>query len=274
MIDKVFSIKNVFIALAAVLVSTNNVSASNCGCQNSTTNGLYVSAYYSPTLSLIKNFTIGEHNNITKAVFGYKKDKTGNDINTTNIASFAINNPEFQYGDNLLSAFHGAIGCFLKSNLRGELEIGYENFSAVPNNEMYNVYALSRNSAISSSQYVTVKIDAINTVSLMANTCYDFINANIVPYICAGLGGNFVKITHNIVPKFSYKIKLGTTFKFNPKILIAIGGFYHGIFGNKYKYLLVDQPVQLSHTLNLNNAIAEFNFSYFGGEIGVRFMSY
>ncbi|UTO55774.1 P44/Msp2 family outer membrane protein [Neoehrlichia mikurensis] len=265
MIKKKILYRIYYIIFIPLLISINVVALDN---NDKTTNSLYIATYYSPTISVIKNFKIGEHDNNTKNVFAHKIDVL---VNSSSKDNFTINDPKFKYKNNLLSAFHGAIG-YSMAGPRVELEIGYERFAAASQQTNYNIYALSRESTMQDKKYVTVTIDNISTVSLIINACYDFINTSTSPYICTGIGGNFVRITQDSeVPKFSYKMKIGTTFKLTPEISMVIGGFYHKIFGNKYKYLPVDYPVTLDSAPQYSNACAEFDFSYFGGEVGIRF---
>ncbi|KAB0452232.1 P44/Msp2 family outer membrane protein [Anaplasma marginale] len=57
-----------------------------------------------------------------------------------------------------------------------------------------------------------IEVRAIGSTSVMLNACYDLLTDGIgvVPYACAGIGGNFVSVVDgHINPKFAYRVKAG-----------------------------------------------------------------
>ncbi|KJV69415.1 P44/Msp2 family outer membrane protein [Candidatus Neoehrlichia procyonis] len=238
----------------------------------------YVSAFYNPTLSQIRDFTIAEPGSLTKVVLGYKKD--ANTIALSTHSNFNVKNFEYHFNNNILFALSGAAGYAVGDGLRIEFEVGYEQFNTKGggdyiHEDAHKFCALSRENNISDQRYVTVKIDAITTVSLMMNACYDLISSNtsITPYLCAGIGSNIVNVTQSyLTPKLAYKIKAGLNYPLIPEASISVGVFYHSILDTEYKSLPVYHPSSLSTAPMYTNATAKFGFSYFGGEIGVRFM--
>ncbi|KJV69416.1 P44/Msp2 family outer membrane protein [Candidatus Neoehrlichia procyonis] len=262
-----------FIRFIAVISLIPSISVSAISKPNS--NGsYYVSAHYNPTLCKFFNFEIAEAYQKTILSHGYKTDSSVvNELQGTN---FNVSNFQFNYKDNLLLAFSSAVGYKKNNGSRIEFEVGYEKFNTktdteYQNEDAYKIIALKRSSYLQHADYITVKIDAITTVSLMANLCYDLHISKVVPYACAGIGSNIVHITQNyVVPKFSYQAKAGINFSVNPKTSIFLGGFYHSILDKTYNGIPANMPKNLF--CSFNGVVATFDLSYFGGEVGVRFI--
>lgn len=123
-----------------------------------------------------------------------------------------------------------------------------------------------------------VEIRSISTTSVMVNACYDVLTDGlpVSPYGCAGIGANFVSVVDgHITPKLSYKLKGGFSYGVTPEISAFVGGYYMKVLGNdEYTDLPVEHMVddQSAAGKTKDAATATFDFSYFGAELGVRFM--
>nr|AAG24482.1 outer membrane protein MSP2 [Anaplasma marginale]AAN08692.1 major surface protein 2 [Anaplasma marginale str. South Idaho] len=122
-----------------------------------------------------------------------------------------------------------------------------------------------------------IEVRAIGSTSVMLNACYDLLTDGIgvVPYACAGIGGNFVSVVDgHINPKFAYRVKAGLSYALTPEISASAGAFYHKVLGDgDYDELPLSHISDYTGTAgkNKDTGIASFNFAYFGGELGVRF---
>lgn len=122
-----------------------------------------------------------------------------------------------------------------------------------------------------------IEVRAIGSTSVMLNACYDLLTDGIgvVPYACAGIGGNFVSVVDgHINPKFAYRVKAGLSYALTPEISAFAGAFYHKVLGDgDYDELPLSHISDYTGTAgkNKDTGIASFNFAYFGGELGVRF---
>nr|AAG31566.1 major surface protein 2 [Anaplasma marginale] len=122
-----------------------------------------------------------------------------------------------------------------------------------------------------------IEVRAIGSTSVMLNACYDLLTDGIgvVPYACAGIGGNFVSVVDgHINPKFAYRVKAGLSYALTPEISAFAGAFYHKVLGDgDYDELPLSHISDYTGTAgkNKDTDIASFNFAYFGGELGVRF---
>ncbi|MGN7678363.1 MAG: P44/Msp2 family outer membrane protein [Anaplasma sp.] len=123
---------------------------------------------------------------------------------------------------------------------------------------------------------VSVEVPAVSSTSVMVNACYDLLSegVGVVPYACAGVGGNFVSVVDgHIHPKFAYKVKAGLSYAVTPEISAFVGAYYHRVLGDgDYD----DLPLQrLSDDITVgksrDSGIASFTFAYYGAEVGVRF---
>lgn len=121
------------------------------------------------------------------------------------------------------------------------------------------------------------EIRAIGSTSVMLNACYDLLTegVGVVPYACAGIGGNFVSIIDGHVnPKFAYRVKAGLSYALTPEISAFAGAFYHRVLGDgEYDELPLSHISDYTGTVgkNKDTGVASFTFAYFGGELGVRF---
>ncbi|UTO55775.1 P44/Msp2 family outer membrane protein [Neoehrlichia mikurensis] len=242
-------------SIAVLLLPSLSMSAIIKKAQNNS--GLYISANYNPSLHQFLNFKITEsYRRLITAI--YKRGEKPVSFN---------NMPNFRKYN--LFAPTASIGYAKNNGLRTEFEVGYEKFNIKDKADKF--ITLLRSSYVKFSESVVVEIDAITTISLMANLCYDLHISKITPYACAGIGSNLVHITQNyIVPKLSYQIKAGINYPIAPKVSIFVGSFYHSVLDNKYTNIPISTPKFSQLSFNVNNSIANFNLTYFGGEIGIR----
>ncbi|UTO55777.1 P44/Msp2 family outer membrane protein [Neoehrlichia mikurensis] len=249
-------------------------TSANDSINNNSNSEFYVSMRYSPAFSRFRDFKINETGK-QSTVRGYSKTQNSVVLNTHN--NFDVNDFQFKFDNNLLLAFNGAIG-YSMVGPRVELEIGYESFKTIStdsyaSDKAYKVVALGRANPLTANNYVTAEINNITTISLMANACYDIPmhDISLIPYVCAGLGSNFVNITKDsLITKFAYQAKAGVSYAVTPEVSLTVGGFYHGVIGTKYEDLHVNYSL-LAAPASKTSATAEFGLSYFGGELGVRF---
>nr|AAK93771.1 major surface protein-2 [Anaplasma centrale str. Israel] len=122
-----------------------------------------------------------------------------------------------------------------------------------------------------------IEVRAIGSTSVMLNACYDLLTDGIgvVPYACAGIGGNFISVVDgHINPKFAYRVKAGLSYALTPEISAFAGAFYHKVLGDgDYDELPLSPIADYTGPAGRNKetGVASFTMAYFGGEFGVRF---
>ncbi|CEI84952.1 Major outer membrane protein [Ehrlichia minasensis] len=246
---------------------------------NDNKEGFYISARYNPSISHFRKFSAEETpingtNSLTKKVFGLKKD---GDI--TKKEDFTRAAPGIDFQNNLISGFSGSIG-YSMDGPRIELEAAYQQFNPKntdnndnDNGEYYKYFALSRKDTMTEKEYVVLKNEGITFMSLMVNTCYDITAEGVpfVPYACAGIGADLITIFKDLNLKFAYQGKIGISYPITPEVSAFIGGYYHGVIGNKFEKIPVITPVVLQDAPQTTSASVTLDAGYFGGEIGMRF---
>nr|ABO36246.1 Omp-1-6 [Ehrlichia ewingii] len=295
---KIYSI-NVILVFTLLLLSIQSFAISidnNIIDQNL---GLYLSAQYKPSISHFKNFSVQEvnkkvdlialKNDVTHITEEILKDPTN--FNTHYSAKFK----------NSFTGFSGAVGYYSAQGPRLEVEGFYENFditdcSNCTINDANRYLALARekdnnqvqpkahdssstdsnNSSNNTkkSYFTFMKNNGISIASVMINGCYDFSlnNIKISPYVCAGIGGDFIEFFEVMHIKFSYQGKLGVSYLISPSISLFVDGYYHSVINNKFKNLHVTYAYILKDSPTITSAIAQLNIGYFGGEVGLRFV--
>ncbi|AHX03235.1 surface antigen family protein [Ehrlichia chaffeensis str. Heartland] len=259
--------------------------------------GLYISGQYKPSISYFKNFSVEENNNNTALdLIGLKSDVTcitehilqdNTKFNTHYIAKFKNN----------FINFSSAIGYYSGQGPRLEIESSYGDFDVV-NYKNYAVQDVNRYFALvrekdssnfspkphESSQlshnnpkksfYTLMKNNGISVASVIINGCYDFSfnNTAISPYVCIGVGGDFIELFEVMHLKFAYQSKIGISYPISPSITIFADGHYHKVINNQFKNLHVKYPYPLKDSPTITSAIAKLNIKYFGGEVGMRFI--
>ena len=245
---------------------------------------LYISGQYRPGVSHFSKFSVKETHYNTVQLVGLKKDTKIDDTSIKLHTNF--NFPyvaEFQ--DNEIS-FSGAVGCFYSENLRIEVEASYEEFD-VKNpdgaaTDAYRYFALARqmenngnsNSPNNIEKFTVMRNDGLLISSVMINGCYNVILNDIQaePYICAGIGGDFIEFFNGFHVKLAYQGKVGISYQIFPEVRLFVDGYYHKVKGNKFKNLHVQHVDILANAPKVTSAVATLNIVYFGCEAGVRFI--
>ncbi|RZB12687.1 P44/Msp2 family outer membrane protein [Ehrlichia minasensis] len=244
---------------------------------------LYISGQYRPGVSHFSKFSVKETHHNTVKLVGMKKDSKTDMTNIKLNTNFnSTYNAEFQ--DNEIS-FSGAIGCLYSENLRIEVEASYEEFD-VKNpdggaaTDAYRYFALARkmgentNSPSDTEKFTVMRNDGLSISSVMINGCYNVILNDIQaePYICAGIGGDFIEFFNGFHVKFAYQGKVGISYQIFPEVRLFLDGYYHKVKGNKFKNLHVQHVDTLQNAPKVTSAVATLNIGYFGCEAGVRFI--
>ncbi|CEI84729.1 Major outer membrane protein P30-13 [Ehrlichia minasensis] len=239
--------------------------------------GLYFTGQYRPAVSHFSSFTVSESNFATIELVSLNPNNNEDNIKTyTNFSGTYT--AKFQ--DNAAS-FSGAIGYSYPENLKFEFEISYEKFD-VKSPQGYQVtntaiFALARSMSGQNPQdkkYVVMKNSGLSIASIMINSCYDmsFYNLVVSPYICAGIGEDFIKFFDTLYIKLAYQGKLGVNYSLSSRFNIFADVYYHKVIGNQFKNLNVIHAVELTEFPKTTSAIATLNVAYFGGEAGIRFI--
>nr|ABO36255.1 Omp-1-15 [Ehrlichia ewingii] len=273
--------KKIFItsALMSLVSFIPCISFSNPMQDNNIVGNFYVSGKYMPTISHFDNFSAKEDTIETIATFGLSK--TYNRSSPIH-SDFTDSKYSFKYENNPFLGFAGAVG-YSMEGLRLEFEISYEKFDVKnPDNSYSNgahmYYALSRkdNANIGTTpqdkKYVYIKNEGLTDISLMLNACYDVISEGIsfVPYICAGIGSDFISMFDITSPKLSYQGKLGISYSINPEMSVFIGGHFHKVIGDQFKDITPLKPNGIENT-TATHVLVTLHMCHFGAEIGGRF---
>ncbi|AHX05151.1 surface antigen family protein [Ehrlichia chaffeensis str. Liberty] len=258
--------------------------------------GLYISGQYKPSIPYFKNFSVEENNNSTPL------DLIGLQTNVTHITEYILqDNTKFnthynaKFKNNFIN-FSSAIGYYSGQGPRLEIESSYGNFDVVNcknctvkdanryfalvrEKDSTNFYPKTHESSLSppnskKSSYTLMKNNGVSVASVIINGCYDFSfnNAIISPYICIGVGGDFIEFFEVMHVKFAYQSKVGISYPISPSITIFADGYYHKVINNQFKNLHVKYPYPLKDSPTITSATAKLNIEYFGGEVGMRFI--
>ncbi|KJV63477.1 MULTISPECIES: P44/Msp2 family outer membrane protein [Ehrlichia] len=253
--------------------------------------GLYISGQYKPSIPYFKNFSVAENNKIV--------DLAGLNTGVTYITEAILqdntkfNIPYIAKFKNNFTNFSSAIGYYSGQGLRLELEGSYGNFDVVNcknctvkdasryfalvrEKEANQFYPKTHSNGDSSktSYYTFMKNNGISIASVMMNSCYDFSfsNLKISPYVCVGIGGDFIEFFEATYIKFACQGKIGINYTISPSISIFTDGYYHKVINNQFKNLHVKYPYILKDSPKITFATAKLNIGYFGGEVGMRFI--
>ncbi|WDM85433.1 P44/Msp2 family outer membrane protein [Ehrlichia sp. JZT12] len=283
-----------FTIMGAVLVSllpffpieSFSVSINN-NIENKNVIGLYIAGQYRPGISHFSDFGVKETNVVTKKLVRVKKSASGN-IPTILKDHSNFEEPYIAKFQNNLVSFSGTIGYSYTEGPRFEIEGSYEKFDAKDPKDCqvtdaFRYFALARttttNSDSSSStpedlNYTVMRNNGLSVTSIMINGCYDFAfdNLAVSPYVCLGIGEDFIEFFDVLHIKFAYQGKLGVSYEFSSRINVFADGYYHKVISNQFKNLNVNHVVDLKTFPKATSAVAILNVGYFGGEIGVRFI--
>nr|BBE10865.1 map1-6 [uncultured Ehrlichia sp.]BBG58271.1 map1-6 [uncultured Ehrlichia sp.] len=256
--------------------------------------GIYFSGSYKLEFPLLDNFSIKETTSNTKQVIGLSKKK---EAKVRDILSYhaAFNEPYTPIFQNTVSGFSGTVGYSYTNKLRSEIEVSYEKFDAeIPEGSIYDDYiedtyryfALARETSSSLSKttpkynhYIIMKNNGVSITSLMVNNCYQFSTSQsnkILPYICGGVGTDLVHFFNKLHIKLACQVKLGTSYSLSPHYQLFANIYYHEVIGNNFNKLnparIVLPKDTTSTELGNVSATSTLNISYFGSEIGLRFI--
>ncbi|MCZ6902215.1 MAG: P44/Msp2 family outer membrane protein [Rickettsia endosymbiont of Ixodes persulcatus] len=254
--------------------------------------GLYISGQYKPSVPYFKSFSVEENNKVV--------DLAGLDTGVSYITEATLQDntkfsiPYIAKFKNNFTNFSSAIGYYSGQGLRLELEGSYGNFDVVncknctvkdagryfalvrekEPNQFYPKTHDNSGSNPKTSYYTFMKNNGISIASVMMNSCYDFSfnNLNILPYVCVGIGGDFIEFFEATYIKFACQGKIGINYTISPSISIFTDGYYHKVINNQFKNLHVKYPHTLKNSPKITFATAKLNIGYLGGEIGMRFI--
>nr|ABO36247.1 Omp-1-7 [Ehrlichia ewingii] len=279
---KKFTIGTVLVSLLAFL-PTYSFSAPISNNSEDNIFGLYIAGQYRPGVSHFSGFGVTETNFATQKLMRVKKDsKEG----LPNILKSKDNFTEpyvAKFQDNAVS-FSGAIGYSYPEGLRLEIEGSYETFDVKDPKDCsvkdaFRHLALVREldtglSMPKEKKYTVMRNNGLSIASILINGCYDFDFDNLIvsPYVCLGIGEDFIEFFDVLHIKFAYQGKLGISYELSPRINVFADGYYHKVIGNQFKNLNVNHVVELDDFPKVTSAVATLNVGYFGGEVGVRFI--
>lgn len=289
--------KRFIIIGTALTLLLPNASFSEVIISNNRHSVLYVSGQYKPGISHFRKFSVKETNAPTIQLVGLKHDVTS--IKKTINTSTNFNVPYKVTFQNDIISFSGAIGYSSSKGPRVELEGSYEEFDVIDPGDYlikdaHRYFAVPRamNDSIPTTpndkKFTVMRNDGISIASVMFNGCYDIplSKLGMSPYICAGIGGDFIEFFDVLHIKPAYQGKIGINYSLFVKANLFIDGYYHKVIGKQFNNLSVQHVVTLK-TLTTEAgdaevsaktdpttayAVAILNVGYFGGEIGMRFM--
>ncbi|QJC27908.1 major surface antigen 4 [Anaplasma platys] len=232
----------------------------------------YVSGNYSPTFPSITSFDIRESGRDSSSVKSYSK--TAPTLNISQPENFNQEGHTFKFAKNLLTSFEGAAG-YAMGGARVEVEAGYKKFAATSDvdykhADAHQFVGIGREPVFADGNYFVMKIDSITDISVMLNACYDVMHTDlpVSPYVCAGLGASFVDIANQTTSKLAYKGKVGVSYQLTPEISLIAGGFYHGLFDEKFENIPANNRVNFAGEAL---ATVKANIASYGFNLGARF---
>ncbi|GAT76743.1 Map1-related protein [Ehrlichia ruminantium] len=242
----------------------------------------YAGVQYRTGIPNFDNFSASETiPGLTKGVYGLDLDLSKSDI--TKRANFTrLYNPTYSTSSTGIGGMFG----YYFDNIRMEFETSYSNFGIerqwyTEGSQSHKFCAVSRqdnaapNTDLNNNRdFVVLENNGVKIRTLNVNFCYDVAHGNIplAPYVCAGIGGDYVKFIGVSLPKFSYQLKFGVNYPLSIRTMLFGGGYYHKVMGSKYdRVKVVYHPVQLSTVPKMTFVSANLDIDYFGCEVGIRF---
>nr|ABO36257.1 Omp-1-17 [Ehrlichia ewingii] len=234
--------------------------------------GFYVGTQYRVGVPNFSNFSAAETiPGLTKKIFALSYDAT--DI--TKETSFKqAYDPTYASSFN---SFSGVMGCYFNS-MRIEFEGSYSHFESErqfyrEGSNNYKFFALSREETITSKKFVVLENNGVIDRSLNVNFCYDITRGDVplAPYVCAGVGADYIKFLGISLPKFSYQVKFGVNYPVKSNIMLFGGGYYHKVVGSKYERVEIAYHPSIEEAPKITSASANLNTDHFGCEVGIRF---
>ncbi|CEI84726.1 Surface antigen msp4 [Ehrlichia minasensis] len=253
--------------------------------QNNNIHGSYITVKYQPTISNFKNFHIKETDFDTEDPVGFNTVVPNTDLSSLIIHynfSALRHKDSYKFYDNDLSGLALSIGLLVK-NLRIEFEGSYKNFDTkrlvrYNSREGHKFFAIPRTTTIhempSANDYTVAKNNGISIISNIINLCSETKYKNFTPYICLGIGGDFIEIFDVMRVKFTYQGKVGVSYPITSRLVLSISGQYHKVIGNKFEFLPLIQPVELKQVPEgkCATALLTLDLKYFSSEIGLSFI--
>ena len=235
--------------------------------------GLYIGSQYKVGVPNFSNFSAEETiPGITKKIFAMDLSKS----KISEHDSFTR-----QYDPTYASSFAGFSGIigYYVNDFRVEFEGSYENFEPErqwypESSQSYKFFSLSRDTTCQDNNFIVLENNGVVNKSINVSVCYDVAGGNIplAPYMCAGVGADYIKFLGISLPKFSCQVKFGVNYPLNVNTMLFCGGYYHKVVGNKYERVeIAYHPGTLTNVPKTTSASATLNTDYFGWEVGFRF---
>ncbi|RZB12689.1 P44/Msp2 family outer membrane protein [Ehrlichia minasensis] len=283
---KIFFILGSMLVCLAAYLPIQSLSESNNVIYNTKHTGLYISGQYKPSVSHFSDFSVKETYVNTEALFGLKQGISSilrSSATTQQVENFNV--PYTAKFQDSLASFSVAVGYIAHHGPRIEVEGSYEEFDVKnPGNytttDAHRYIALAREkdqiyqTYPTTNKYVIIKNNGISVVSIIINGCYDIAlnDSKILPYICAGFGGDFIEFFSAIRFKFAYQGKIGISYPLSSNTILFADGYYHKVISSQFKNLNVEHVVTDLTEFKVTSAIASLNIEYLGGEFGLKFI--
>ena len=252
----------------SLLPSLSSLALDNDFYKNNTGH-IYISGQYKPSIPQFNKFSIKDG---TKTPKSLKQDieNVTIDVLKSNTNFTLPYNPT--YKKNLLG-LGGTIG-YATDNFRIEFETFYEKFNVnTPSGYIYdNIYEYF-DVELDSTKYYTMRNSGITLSPALINVCYDVTKKNlrnISPYLCLGVGVDFIDFLDKVSLKFSYQAKVGIGYLISSNLVLFIDGSFHGHLGNQFTNLAVDYPVEIYPFFT--NASVKFDINFLSTSVGIRFI--
>ncbi|WDM85427.1 P44/Msp2 family outer membrane protein [Ehrlichia sp. JZT12] len=289
--NKLFTISTALCLLLPSISFSGTIDTSNKPLR------LYIGGQYKPSVSTFSNFSVKETNVVTKNLIALKKEAATTEIRAQGSYIVGIGRSDnfnipykAEFQDNFAS-FSGTIGYFFPEGPRIEIEASHEEFD-VKNpggyviDDAFRYFALVRKMkegpasfepAIENTNvfHTVMRNDGLSISSVIINGCYDFSLGKlpVLPYICVGIGVNLIEFFDALHIKFAGQSKLGITYQLSDNVNLFADGYYYRVIGNnQFKNLNVLHVAELKDAPKVTSAVATLSISYFGGEIGARFV--
>ena len=270
-----------FLPIASLSAPKSNNNAEH----DSSVIGLYIAGQYRPGISHFTDFGVKETNVFTQKLVRIKKTGVTVPLSEALKTNTNFEEPYIAKFQNNAFSFSGAIGYSYIEGPRFEIEGSYEKFDAKDPKDYtikdaFRHFALAREMYDANKKqpktlkYTVMTNNGLSVASIMINGCYDFAfdNLTVSPYICLGIGEDFIEFFDTLHIKFAYQGKLGVSYELSSRINLFADGYYHKVISNQFKNLSVNHVVELDTFPKTTSAVATLNVGYFGAEAGVRFI--
>lgn len=264
----------ILISVMSFLLSLSSLALDNNSYKNNTSS-IYISGQYKPSIPQFNKFSIKEAYTGTKIP---KSLKQGIESVTFEALKSSDNftlpyNPT--YKKNLLG-LGGTIG-YAIDNFRIEFETFYERFNVnTPSGYIYDkIYEYFNIELGNKQHYYTMRNSGITLSPALINVCYDVTKKkfrSISPYLCLGVGADFIDFLDKVSLKFSYQAKVGISYLMSPNLVFFIDGSFHGHLGNQFSDLVLDYPASSKIFTPFTSASVKFNINFLTTSIGIKFI--